>query len=121
MDSSYETVPSWYTAFCDVRDVSLAHYRAAFYPEAVGNRHIIASVCKMTTLKEVAFILHNEFSSHGYKIPLESSTAALDDPHYSFDTTRMLNVLGIIPTDFQKTVIDMAYSLINAGIVVKRD
>ncbi len=102
---------------CDVRDVALAHYRGAFLPEAVGQRHILISINKYITMKPAAEILHEEFHSKGYKIPLEEEPG--EDPNNSADNTRMIKVLGVTPTDYKKTIIDMANSLINAGLVKK--
>lgn len=40
-----------YIGHCDVRDVALAHVRAAFLPEAVGHRHLITSESKWFSTK----------------------------------------------------------------------
>lgn len=107
----------FYVGHCDVRDVALAHYRGAFSAEAVGHRHIIISLNKNITMKTAAEILHAEFGPKGYKIPLEQEPG--DDPNNSCDNTRMVKVLGITPTEYKKTIVDMANSLINAGLVKK--
>ena len=69
------------------------------------------------TMKTAAEILHAEFGPKGYKIPLEQEPG--DDPNNSADNSRMVKVLGVTPTDYKKTIIDMANSLINAGLVKK--
>lgn len=38
----------------------------------------------------------------------------------TFDNTRMTTVLGIEPTEVKKSVIDMAYSLIEKNMIPKR-
>ena len=38
----------------------------------------------------------------------------------TFDNTRMTTVLGIQPTEVKKSVIDMAYSLIEKNMIPKR-
>ena len=117
LEARIDKIAGWYAGHCDVRDVALAHYRGAFLAEAVGHRHIIISQNKYMTMKTAAEILHKEFSSKGYKIPLEQESN--EDPNNFADNTRMTKVLGITPTDYKKTILDMAYSLINAGLVKK--
>ena len=38
------TLENQYKAFCDVRDVAMAHYKAAILPKAADKRHIIVSI-----------------------------------------------------------------------------
>ena len=64
-----------------------------------------------------AEILHEEFSSKGYKIPTEPESK--DPPKGSkgtWDDSRMRNVLGMTPHDFRATITDMANSVIEQGI-----
>ena len=37
-----------------------------------------------------------------------------------FDNQRMKNILGIKPNDMKQSIIDMAYSMIERGFVVKK-
>ncbi len=117
MEAKIEKLLPYYFGHCDVRDVALAHYRAAFVPEAAGHRHIIVSLNKYISHQVAAKILHEEFHSQGYKIPLELEPN--EDPNNEADNTRMVKVLGVTPTEYKKTIIDMAYSLIDAGMVKK--
>ena len=117
LEARIEKIANGYVGHCDIRDVALCHYKGAFLSEAVGHRHIIISLNKYMTMKTAAEILHQEFSPMGYKIPLEQEQG--DDPNNSADNTRMIKVLGVTPTDYKKTILDMAYSLINAGLVKK--
>ncbi len=121
---------------CDVRQVALAHIRAMIIPEAVNNRHIIVSTTKSTTFKEYALILDAEFSKEGYNVPTKVACnccikmLALFDPTIkmivpylgkciNFDNKRMIEVLKIEPEPIQKTLIDMAYSMIEKGKIKK--
>ena len=117
LTSRIEKLPPFYFGHCDVRDVALAHLRAALLPEAAGHRHIIISTDKYISLKVAAEILHNEFHSQGYNVTQELEPN--EDPNNKADCTRMTQVLGVTPTDYKKTILDMAYSLINAGVVKK--
>lgn len=112
-----EKKSQFYCGHCDVRDVALAHVRAAFHPDAAGHRHIIVNEAKWFSLKRAADILAKEFGPKGYKVNTEFENA--DDPNNSSDNTRMVKVLGITPIDYTKTVIDMTDSLISLGIVKK--
>ena len=92
-------------------------------PEAAGHRHIVTSVIeankgKFLRMKFVADVLHEEFSSKGFKIPLEEEPGASELNVY-LDNSRMINILGVKPIDPKKTLIDMANSLINNGAIKK--
>lgn len=39
---------------------------------------------------------------------------------YSFDNSRMINVLGVTPIDLKTTLIEMTYSLIERGFIPKK-
>ncbi len=69
-----------------------------------------------------ANILHEEFSEKGFNIPTELDEQKIEAKGKSskIDDWRMRNVLEIAPTDFKKTIIDMAYSFIKNGIVKPR-
>lgn len=105
----------WYVGHCDVRDVALAHIRAAYLPDAVGNRHIIET--GWFASKDSFDILKKNYSNQGYK--LITDFEPVQNPNNRSDTTRMTKVLGIKPTDYEKTIIDMAESLIKYGFVKK--
>ena len=109
-------VPNLHFPTCDVRDVALAHVRAAFVPEAVGHRHVIVSSQKMIPMQRWAEILSEEFAPKGYKIPSEFEAGKSKGANAIIDDTRMRHVLGIEPHDFKSTVIDMANSIIQQGI-----
>ena len=102
---------------CDVRDVALAHIRAAFIPEAAGKRHIISSHKKLIKMKAIADCLHKEFGPKGYDVTREEELSCDPDPNMQFDNSRMINVLQISPFDLKNTIIDMAYSLIKSGAI----
>ena len=90
-----EKISQFYCGHCDVRDVALAHVRAAFLPEAAGHRHIIVSEAKWFSLKRAADILAKEFGLKGYKVTTDVEPK--DDPKNSSDNSRMVKVLGITP------------------------
>ncbi len=91
--------------------------RASFLPKAAGQRHLISSSNTPITIKLMAEILNEELSPKGYKI----STESLNDEENKrilnmIDNSRMINVLGISPTEIKKTLIDTVYSFIEHEI-----
>ena len=118
----------------DVRDVAHAHIKAMTLPEAAGQRHIL---CKQVMwCVDLARIMHAEFKSQGYKVPTSVAPDFLVRVAGVFDRTvrsvvpsigkkrecdnsRMKAVLGVMPRDARDTVIDMCYSLIEHGLVVR--
>lgn len=130
-------LPDIYAPVCDVRDVALAHIRAMIRPEAVSKRHLIVNNLNCSSFQEWAFILQKEFSSKNYSIPTRCAPhffiklySYFDDIAKTavpilgvkslFDNTAMLNNLSIQPISLDKTIVDMAYSLIDRGIVTKK-
>jgi dihydroflavonol-4-reductase len=95
-DGNSNKLSQFFCGHCDVRDVALAHLRAAFLPEAVGHRHIIVSEGKWFSIKRAADILSNEFGPKGFKV--NTDVEPKDDPNNYSDNTRMVKVLGITPT-----------------------
>jgi nucleoside-diphosphate-sugar epimerase len=127
-------IPHIETPLCDVRDVALAHYRAMTLPQAVNNRHLIVSKNDTDSLQQTAIWLNEEFSPKGYCISTKLAPdflvkiiglfdrgVAFLVPVLSkkpkFDNTRYTSVLGIKPIDTKKSVIDMAHSLIEKGLI----
>ncbi|CAF0869056.1 unnamed protein product [Brachionus calyciflorus] len=105
----------FHIGYCDVRDVAQAHVKAAFLPEAVGHRHVIET--KWASNKEALEVLKKKYANQGFKLITQYESTP--SPNNRSDTTRMTKVLGIQPTSFENSIIDMAESLIKAGIVKK--
>lgn len=109
-----ETIENRYISMCDVRDVALAHVRAGFLREAVGHRHIITSWPRVLSTKDYADILKEA----GYKVAnVNDSVDKSTIDKAGMDQTRMIQVLGIRPTEFRKTILDMTQSLKQYGII----
>lgn len=130
-------LPDIYAPVCDVRDVALAHIRAMLRPEAVSKRHIIVNNVNCSSFQEWALILQKEFSSKNYSVPTRVAPhffiklySYFDDIAKSavpilgvkslFENAAMKNNLSIEPTSLDKTIVDMAYSLIERNIVAKK-
>ncbi|XP_045199960.2 uncharacterized protein LOC123554112 [Mercenaria mercenaria] len=127
-------VPKLNFSLVDVRDVAAAHIKAMTLQEASGKRHILVN--ENMWMKEIAVILSNEFKSQGYNVPTSNCPNAMLSVYgvfnksikmiipqcnkvIKFDNTRMKETLGITPREMKDTIIDMAYSLIEAGLVKK--
>lgn len=115
-NKSDKPISNMYMPMCDVRDVALAHIRAATLPEAVGQRHIILSQKEWVPIVELHNILSKEFNPKGMNIatePVEEGEGR--GKGCSLDNTRMIEVLKCPPTDLSKTIIDMANSFLELG------
>lgn len=115
-----DKIPDLYYPTCDVRDVAAAHVQAALIPEAVNHRHVITSSTEFIPMSLWADILNEEFAQKGFKIPTELDENQEHIPmgkNSRINDYRMRRVLGIQPTDFKSTILDMAYSFIQNGIV----
>lgn len=114
-----EKIDEMYAATCDVRDVALAHVKAAFQNEAVGHRTLITSGPNLFSIKNWLEILGQEFSGHKFPEVVTNEEKAKDVKETLFDNSRMRNILGIEPIDFKTTIVDMTKSLIQYGIICK--
>ncbi|UYV69570.1 hypothetical protein LAZ67_6003996 [Cordylochernes scorpioides] len=131
LDGNMAFCPRLNFAFCDVRDVAEAHFRALVLPEANGQRHII--VTQNLWLKDVSKIMAKTFRPLGYKVPtlqIIKPFSWLMSPFFKgyfsysegshhFSNERMIHVLGILPRFIEDSIIDTAFSLIELGLVKK--
>jgi nucleoside-diphosphate-sugar epimerase len=117
INGTLKVVPNMYFPMCDVRDVALAHLKAAFSNEAIGHRHIIISSRKTIPMRKWAEIMRKEFSSKDIQIPNEIEDGEGKGYKSTFSDSRMRNVLGITPHEIDSTIIDTVNSLIEFGLV----
>jgi nucleoside-diphosphate-sugar epimerase len=108
-----------YKAFCDVRDVALAHYKAAILPDAVDKRHIIVSIRHRILISDWIKIFNEEFNSKGYFSATKFDKYENVFGNLTYDDTNMKEILKIIPHDVRKTIIDMVDSFIKFDIIKK--
>ncbi|XP_003746339.1 dihydroflavonol 4-reductase-like [Galendromus occidentalis] len=134
IDGSSPMVPGVTFAFCDVRDVAEAHVKSLTVKEAAGER---ICVCTETLwMQEVSKILHKEFGSMGYRCPqrkapnfglwfiswIDATVAMLMprlDKVFKYSNEKMKTILKIQPRPIETSIVDTAYSLIDAGVVRK--
>ena len=125
-------IPKLSFSIVDVREVATAHLAALENPKSDGKRHIL--VAKTLWMEEIAQILQKEFNKQGFNIkckpigkcPLKFVSVfdcqvkmllPMIGVFWRFDNSRSKEDLGIQYTDAEKTIIDMAYTLIDFGIV----
>jgi len=114
-DEKSEKLPNVNYPICDVRDVAMAHLRAAFIPGAAGRRHFIVSDRNSISAQVYAEISRKNFPK--FKIPTEVADGESHGKTSQMDDSNMRNILKITPTDFEKTVVDTVNSLIDRGIL----
>ena len=102
---------------CDVRDVALAHLKAAQLDEAVGHRFIIASDDRYLSNAEIFRIIEQA----GYELNKNIDDPSNKDDYKNarIDNSNMRNILKIEPTELKKSVLDMVQSFFEYGIVGK--
>lgn len=91
---------------------------AAFSSNVAGYRHLITSITEGIPIQQWAEILQHELEPKGYKISTNADPISEKEKSlYNVDDSRMRNVLGIVPIDYRKTIIDTAYSLIKHKLI----
>ena len=116
----------------DVRDVVEMIYQAMVTPAAAGKRFICHAASP--PLKEFAKVLKRNFSERGYRIPTRvlpdvlvrlyaifmPKTRGVADAlgwRYGYSTEAAKSVLGWQPRPYEQTIIEMAESMIQQGLV----
>lgn len=118
--------------FVDVRDLVEVMVKAMIEPEAAGKRFICNAAS--IPLQEFAEILAQNFSQRGYRVPtrilpdllvrllgllIPKVKAVVDQLQwtYTFSTEQTRAILGWQPRPYKQTILDMAESLIEYGLV----
>ena len=91
----------------DVRDLALAHVRAAERPEAGGKRFFLTA--GLYSNEEVAKAV--EKAEPGAKLPKDKSGGRRPDNAPSYDNSRSIEVLGLKYRGLEESVGDLAQSL----------
>ncbi|KIW33782.1 uncharacterized protein PV07_00606 [Cladophialophora immunda] len=97
--------------FVDVRDLSFAHYQAAFAPGVGGRRFLITPGSNSN--QETCDILRKEFPELDGQIPLgHPGQHALPAGSFKIDNSSSREVLGVTYRSFETTVADTARNLL---------
>ena len=99
----------------DVRDLALAHIRAAEIDEAQGKRFFITA--GYFSNEEIADIIRDNFSDLKDKLPSKGVKGGgyPEEGIFKYDNSRTKQVLGIEFTDLKKSIVDTVKSLQAAG------
>eukprot|EP00884_Botryococcus_braunii_P009182 jgi/Botrbrau1/18265/Bobra.0840s0001.1 len=100
---------AWFPYIIDVRDVALAHFRAATLPEASGR--YFASIEIGITPRQMIQILSESFPQYTFEQP--------DDNTQSFKfltNSRLREGLGVTPLPARETLEDMVRTLVAVGV-----
>ncbi|XP_046852900.1 phenylacetaldehyde reductase-like [Xenia sp. Carnegie-2017] len=125
-------LPKIQLPLCDVRDVATAHIKCLALPGADGNRFIVTAGSMW--IREFAQTLKREFKPQGYSIPTKycpklclvmisifdrsiKPVIPLVGKVVNISNEKMKKELGIVPIEMEKSIIDMAYSLIDEGFI----
>ena len=125
-------IPKLLMGVVDVRDVARAHLLALENPNSNGNRYLLSE--KTMWILDVAHILQNEFKPQGYKVttntigkcPLRlfslvnkqaKSILKYTGLSYKLDNSKSINELGMIYMPTEKSIVEMAYCMIDMGTV----
>jgi len=123
-------------AIVDVRDVALAHRLAMEKPNAAGNRYICAG--NHYWMRDIALILADEFGPQGYRVPTGKLPywvlwlVARFDPTIRMtlnyigrkelvSNEKIRRELGMEFRNVRETVVDMARSMIEQGVVPRKE
>ena len=129
-------VPEVCITMIDVRDVAKAHIKCMTVPDAAGHRHLLSEGGHTYTFLFLADCLAKEFNSQGYNVPTRKAPKFLlwlgslfkQDIRAAYpyvgipwnaNNGRMKNVLGLEPISIAESVVEMAYSMIELGMVTK--
>lgn len=112
-----QTISSDGMGLVDVRDCALMHKKALEVPAAAGKRFI--SVASSPKFSDMLRPVVEKYGRLGW--PVTSTYAPDSDSHYIslFNNTAATEVLGIQFRDVATTMVDMADSYVNLGIVTK--
>ncbi|KAK0404672.1 hypothetical protein QR680_017564 [Steinernema hermaphroditum] len=136
MNFEMPAVPHLQLALVDVRDVARAHVIAMVTPESDGHR-ILVTAQPSFWFKDIAKVLAKEFSRQGYRLPsltvpyplvwlyslFDSQTRAILERigyEVKFNNSKAKTLFGINFIDPATSLVEMAYSMIDRGILPRR-
>lgn len=136
IDRDFPAIPDINYACVDVRDVASAHVAAMTTPDAAGKRFLCAN--GNHSMRSIARVLKDHLEPQGFKIPTgnlpsamlrlvalwdKTARLALNDlgVEQNVDTSQIRSALKWEPRDLREMVTSMADSMIEHGIVKKKN
>uniref|UniRef100_A0A0R3RR15 Epimerase domain-containing protein n=1 Tax=Elaeophora elaphi TaxID=1147741 RepID=A0A0R3RR15_9BILA len=135
LDGSMPAYPAMKLGLVDVRDVAQAHILAMKKTQTNGQRIIISA--ETLSFRQIADILRQEFGKQGYSVPrfrafyialwlfsfvdkAASQALSLYGHVDKLDNSKSSQLLGISYRDVRKSLIEMAYDMIERNIVPRK-
>ena len=116
MEGKMDPIASLRKCVCDVRDVARAHLLAIKNPIAANRRFIICH--SSPSFQEFAAPIAAKYRPLGWPISENMAPVNPADPIVLFNNAASLE-LGVEYTDFTKTMVDMADTMVALGTVTK--
>ena len=116
MEGTMTTISSEHMCAVDVRDTALAHLLAIKNPAAANRRFILCH--SSPSFQEFAAPVAAKYRPLGWPIS-ENLAPANPDEYISLFDRSASEGLGIVYTDFAKTMVDMADKMVALGTVSK--
>jgi hypothetical protein len=105
-----ELPPNGLHVYTDVRDIALAHVKAATIPEASGQRIIIWK--GQITSQEISDILRKNIPELEKRTP-KGTTGTSIDPHlFTASSEKVVKILGLTYRSKEETIVDLAKQLL---------
>ncbi|CAD5229333.1 unnamed protein product [Bursaphelenchus okinawaensis] len=135
LNNEVPAIPPLEMGMVDVRDVAKAHILAMERSESDGERILIT--CQTVAFSQMVKFIGREFRSQGYKSPFITAPyflvwvwsfidkeAAASLPRLNrkilFDNSKSKKLLGLEYCNIEDAVVDMCYSLIDRGMIPKK-
>jgi len=117
MQGEMKAIDSNHCPVVDVRDVGFAHLQAIKVALAANRRFIVSHVSP--TFQELAQVVINKYAPLGWPVCQIKAESEPKEDFSLFDNLASREVLGVVYTDFKKTMIDMADRMVELGTVTK--
>ena len=116
MSGQMRRISAAHAPFVDVRDVALAHLLAIKNPAAANRRFILVKECP--SFQEYAAPVIAKFRPLGWPITETMAEPNAEEYVSLFNNSASVE-LGVVYTDFTKTMVDMADKMVELGTIVK--
>lgn len=115
MQGGMQEISADHMCVVDVRDVAVAHLLAITNPAAANRRFILCH--SSPSFQEFAAPVADKYRPMGWPITENLAASNPDETITLFDNSASRE-LGVVYTDFSKTMVDMADAMVALGTVV---
>ncbi|KAH3671333.1 hypothetical protein OGAPHI_000556 [Ogataea philodendri] len=108
--SNSSVPPTKGPVFVDVRDLAYAHYQSLVVPEASNQRFMVSA--GVFSNQEICDALREQLSpARAKKVPVGTPNKILDPEHFTTDSTKAIEVLGMSFRPVNEPVVDLVNQL----------